>query len=128
MRLKKENTDLKTELSKYKSVEFSEKNKLKGLRVLVIGDTGRMQYYREIVESYGGIFDFADGVEEVSSIKLKSMRADVIFHIVAYSKHNVTEIITKVPVPIVFVNRSGNASLEEAIKNFKREQLEFKIS
>ncbi len=97
-----------------KNAHLKDNPLLKGLSVLVIGDTSRKLGYKKVVEDYGGEFEFIDGIEEGKHSRRMALKSDIVFHLTDYSKHIVSNKIRDLP-HIVYVDRTGLDSLEQAI-------------
>jgi ATP-dependent phosphoenolpyruvate carboxykinase len=63
-------------------------NKLKGRRILVVGDDEHMSHYRGIVELYGGVFDFAEGFDKNASVTGKLSSSDGVLLVSGYISHS----------------------------------------
>ncbi len=109
--LEKENMELK-------NTSMKKTSPLNNKKVLVVGDTGRKDSYRQIVEQYGGNFDFVDGIFEKEKISTLSESADVAILVVPRIKHTVSNILKANKVPVIFVNSAGIGSFEEVVDNY----------
>jgi hypothetical protein len=109
--LEKENIELKTNNTQKQS-------KLKGKKVLVIGDTSRRDSYREIVENQGGYFDFMDGIFEPEKISFMSEKADIAILVIPRIKHSVSCVLKNKKIQTIFVNNAGVSSFEEVINDY----------
>ena len=109
--LEKENNQLKKNLSK-KELPLTNKN------VLVVGDTGRKEFYREVVERYVGNFDFIDGIFETEKINLFSEKADLAILVIPRIKHQISNVLKSNKVPSIFVNSAGINSFEEVVQKY----------
>lgn len=106
--------DLTEKLSLYENYKI-----LDGQKVLVIGDEGRKDGYKEIVESHGGQFDFMSGIDTKPTAVLRRCNAnDIVFFITSYAKHDVYDTIKSVG-NIQYVHSSGLDSLERKIMELK---------
>jgi hypothetical protein len=109
--LEKENLDLKNQYP-------SKKLPLKSKNILVIGDTGRKDSYKEIVEKYGGNFDFMDGIYEPEKISSLVDKTDLAILVIPRMKHSVSNILKSKKVSTIFVNSAGISSFEEVMDNY----------
>jgi hypothetical protein len=109
--LEKENMELKNKSMK----KTSPLNKKK---VLVVGDTGRKDSYRKIVEQYGGDFDFIDGVFDKEKISLVSESADIAILVIPRMKHTISNALKINKVPMIFVNNAGISAFEDVVDNY----------
>jgi hypothetical protein len=91
---------------------------LKSKRILVVGDTGRKDSYREIVEQYGGNFEFMDGIFEPEKISFMSEKADLAILVIPRMKHSVSNTLKVKKIPTIFVNSAGVSSFEEVVNNY----------
>lgn len=119
--LEKENNKLRSQLNiiQIENSTLKDYPILTNLKVLVIGDTGRKTEYKKIIEKHGGHFSFLDGIDEAHKAGHEANKADLILHIVAYSKHTATRQIEEMN-NVVPVNRAGLGHVEEAINNLKK--------
>jgi hypothetical protein len=109
--LEKENAELKNKSMKKTSP-------LNNKKVLVVGDTGRKEGYKQIVEQYGGHFDFVDGIFEKDKLSVVSESADVAILIVPRIKHTVSHILKANKVPVIFVNSAGIGAFEDVVDKY----------
>ncbi len=92
--------------------------KLKDKKILIIGDTGRKRHYEQLVSEFGGKFLFIDGVKDINRARKEAKKCDILFHIVAFTKHNLEECIDGFAMR-VRVNRDGISSLRDAMKSIE---------
>lgn len=109
--LEKENLELR---SKYPAKNLP----LKSKNVLVIGDTGRKDFYKGIVEKYGGNFDFMDGIFEPEKISSLVDKTDLAILVIPRMKHSVSNILKSKKVSTIFVNSAGISSFEEVMDSY----------
>ena len=109
--LEKENAELKNKSMKKTSP-------LNNKKVLVVGDTGRKESYKKIIEQYGGNFDFIDGVFDKEKISLVSESADIAVLVIPRMKHTISNALKVNKVPMIFVNSAGIGAFEDVIDNY----------
>ena len=97
-----------------KNAHLKDNPLLKDLSILVIGDTNRKSGYKKLIESYGGYFEFIDGIQDARKARRMALRNDIVFHLTDYSKHIVSKQINDLQ-HIVLVDRVGVENLEQAI-------------
>lgn len=92
-------------------------------KVLVVGDEGRKDGYKEIVERHGGQFDFLSGIDTKPTTVLRRCNANnIVFFITGYAKHDVYDSIKSVG-NILYVHNTGLDSLERKIMELKFKEL-----
>ena len=99
---------------------------LEGKNILVIGDEGRKEGYKEIIEKYGAIFDFLPGIGIKSTTAVRRSEAnDIVFYMTGYAKHEVYDSIKHLD-NIYYIHNTGLGSLETkilSIINFNKESV-----
>ncbi len=109
--LEKEKRELEKESFK-RTLPLSNKN------ILVVGDTGRKDSYKEIIERYGGNFNFIDGIFETEKINLLCEKTDLAVLITTRMKHKISNVVKSNGVPSIFVNSAGIQSFEDVISSY----------
>jgi hypothetical protein len=109
--LEKENGELK-------NTSMKKTSPINGKNVLVVGDTGRKESYKEIVEQYGGNFDFIDGIFDKEKVGVVSERADIAILVIPRIKHTISNILKSHKVPVIFVNSAGIGTFQEVVDNY----------
>jgi hypothetical protein len=109
--LEKENLELK-------STSMKKTSPLKDKNVLVVGDTGRKESYKQIVEQYGGNFNFIDGVFDKEKINMVSESADVAILVIPRMKHTISNSLKTHKVPMIFVNSAGIGTFQSVIDEY----------
>ena len=96
-----------------KKVNLSEiSDYFNGKNILVIGDEGRKDGYREIVEKYGASFEFLPGIGIKSNLAVRRSEAnDFVFYMTGYAKHEIYDSIKHL-YNIYYIHSTGLASLE----------------
>ena len=113
--------DLESEIKLLNSVIKELENKIgnnditnyfQGKSILVIGDEGRKDGYKEIVEKYGATFEFLPGIGIKSNLALRRSEAnDFVFYMTGYAKHEIYDSIKHL-YNIYYIHNTGLASLE----------------
>jgi len=93
------------------------KKPLDGVKVLVIGSTGRKEVYQKVIESKGAFFDFIDGIDDARKFEKATAKADITFHVTTYSKHKGSNQL-KGYDNIIPVNNDGIRSFREVVENY----------
>lgn len=88
--------------------------KLKGKKVVVIGDLYHSQSYVEIIENYGGECRYFDG-SDVIRIEHATRNADLIFYVTAWGGHDIHHMIKRYD-NVVYVNNKGLLAFQQAIE------------
>ena len=87
-------------------------NYFQGKSILVIGDEGRKDGYKEIVEKYGANFEFLPGIGIKSNLAVRRSEAnDFVFYMTGYAKHEIYDSIKHL-YNIYYIHSTGLASLE----------------
>lgn len=94
--------------------------KLKGKKILIVGDTGKKRHYEQLVEEFGGKFLFVDGVSGINRARSEAKKSDIIFHITSFGKHNTEECIQGFGMR-VSVNSSGISTLRKAMESIEKD-------
>lgn len=110
------------EISKLR-LELSEINNqliLDNMKVVVFGDDGHIEGYREKVEKHGGIFSFASGTKTKGAAARRiATSADIIFLITRWAQHELSGAIEDFE-NIIPVNSAGIDSLEREILKLRK--------
>lgn len=109
--LEKENGELK-------NTSMKKTSPINGKNVLVVGDTGRKESYRQIVEQYGGEFEFIDGIFDKDKVSFASEKADLAILVIPRMKHTISNVLKSQKVPVIFVNSAGIGTFQEVVDNY----------
>jgi hypothetical protein len=102
--------------------EFNNQLILENQKVLVVGDEGHIEGYREVIEKYGGNFDFVSGFSKGATARRKAIGADIVFFVTAWAHHEVTESIKEFS-NLVWVNSAGIDSLEREVLKLRKKEV-----
>ena len=86
--------------------------------MLVVGDDNRAVAYREIVEGFGGEFDFISGFIEPRRAAEKADASDLTVLVTSFVSHKVSGRIDASGKQVIRVNNGGGQSMSEALGQY----------
>lgn len=91
---------------------------LEGWKVCVLGDPGRQEAYRGVVEGMGARMTFVEMFGSTVRVEQAALGADLVVLVVAYANHKASQKLRRVAAPVLHVRRAGSRALEQAIEDW----------
>src|SRR5690625_2526984 len=101
--------------------EKEQSSELKGKHVLVIGCEPRKHVFREKIEQEGGVFSWAEGIEQEERLSSMIKKADVVLILISFIRHRASQLAVDVckerNIPYSIIQSLGVDAVIEGAKN-----------
>lgn len=108
--------------SEEESFSSSDELDFRGRRILIVGDDGHKATYRELVELYGGEFDFVSGFQKEAQAIGRIKAADGIVMVTAFMNHSKWYALRAnvAMEKVVLVPRAGLTAVDQGLRELAR--------